>query len=95
MHAQRGNLDHLRDVLATYMARKGLRSTEQRRLIIETFSTRPRTSRSKSCSGKCAAPTRGVGYATVYRHLEAARGERRRERAPFRRRSYPLRAGRR
>src|SRR5690349_2230660 len=32
-----GNIEHLRDVLAAYMARKGLRSTEQRRLIVETF----------------------------------------------------------
>jgi Fur family transcriptional regulator, ferric uptake regulator len=70
MHAERVNLDHLRDVLAAYMARKGLRSTEQRRLIVETFFHAPAHITIEELLGQVRSADPRVGYATVYRTLK-------------------------
>jgi len=70
MHAARENIDHLRDLLAAYMARKGLRSTEQRRLIIETFFHAPAHITIEELLGQVRNADPRVGYATVYRTLK-------------------------
>ncbi len=64
------NLEHLRDVLAAYMARKGLRSTEQRRLIVETFFHAPAHITIEALLGQVRSADPRVGYATVYRTLK-------------------------
>ncbi|MET0591806.1 MAG: Fur family transcriptional regulator [Polyangiaceae bacterium] len=65
-----GNIDHLRDVLAAYMARKGLRSTEQRRLIVETFFHSRAHITIEELLGQVRTADPRVGYATVYRTLK-------------------------
>jgi Fur family ferric uptake transcriptional regulator len=64
------NLEHLRDVLNAYMARKGLRSTEQRRLIIDTFFHSPAHITIEDLLGQVRSADPRVGYATVYRTLK-------------------------
>jgi Fur family transcriptional regulator, ferric uptake regulator len=64
------NLDHLRDLLNAYMARKGLRSTEQRRLIIDTFFHAPAHITIEDLLGQVRSADPKVGYATVYRTLK-------------------------
>jgi Fur family ferric uptake transcriptional regulator len=64
------NLERLRDLLAAYMARKGLRSTEQRRLIIETFFHSPAHITIEGLLGQVRSADPRVGYATVYRTLK-------------------------
>jgi Fur family ferric uptake transcriptional regulator len=65
-----GNIEHLRDVLAAYMARKGLRSTEQRRLIVETFFHSHSHITIEELLGQVRSADPRVGYATVYRTLK-------------------------
>lgn len=65
-----GNIDHLRDLLAAYMARKGLRSTEQRRLIVETFFHSRAHITIEELLGQVRSADPRVGYATVYRTLK-------------------------
>jgi Fur family ferric uptake transcriptional regulator len=65
-----GNIEHLRDVLAAYMARKGLRSTEQRRLIVETFFHSHSHITIEELLGRVRSADPRVGYATVYRTLK-------------------------
>jgi Fur family transcriptional regulator, ferric uptake regulator len=67
---ERENLDHLRDLLAAYMAKKGLRSTEQRRLIVETFFHSPAHITIEELLGQVRSADPKVGYATVYRTLK-------------------------
>src|SRR5260370_7145419 len=64
------SLDHLRDLLNTYMERKGLRSTEQRRLIIDTFFHAPAHITIEDLLGQVRTADPRVGYATVYRTLK-------------------------
>ncbi len=64
------SLDHLRDLLNTYMERKGLRSTEQRRLIIDTFFHSPAHITIEDLLGQVRTADPRVGYATVYRTLK-------------------------
>ena len=52
------------------MARKGLRSTEQRRLIIETFFHSPAHITIEGLLGQVRSADPRVGYATVYRTLK-------------------------
>jgi Fur family transcriptional regulator, ferric uptake regulator len=68
--ASNGNIEHLRDVLAAYMARKGLRSTEQRRLIVETFFHSHSHITIEELLGQVRSADPRVGYATVYRTLK-------------------------
>jgi len=63
------NVDHLRDMLNEYMERKGLRSTEQRRLIIDTFFKGPAHVTIEDLLGQVRSADPRVGYATVYRTL--------------------------
>jgi Fur family transcriptional regulator, ferric uptake regulator len=64
------SLEHLRDLLNTYMERKGLRSTEQRRLIIDTFFHAPAHITIEDLLGQVRSADPRVGYATVYRTLK-------------------------
>ncbi len=64
------HLERLRDQLAAYMAKKGLRSTEQRRLIIETFFHSPSHITIEDLLGQVRSADPRVGYATVYRTLK-------------------------
>jgi Fur family ferric uptake transcriptional regulator len=70
METQHATIEHLRDILAAYMARKGLRSTEQRRLIIETFFHAPAHITIEELLGQVRSADPRVGYATVYRTLK-------------------------
>jgi Fur family transcriptional regulator, ferric uptake regulator len=70
METERNNLEHLRDLLAAYMAKKGLRSTEQRRLIVETFFHSPAHITIEELLGQVRSADPKVGYATVYRTLK-------------------------
>lgn len=70
MQSHRPKVDRLRDLLAAYMARKGLRSTEQRRLIVETFFEAPSHITIEELLAEVRHADPKVGYATVYRTLK-------------------------
>ena len=62
--------EELRDVLDAYMAEHGLRATEQRRLIIDTFiASEPHVSIDELLTSVRKKDGR-IGYATVYRTLK-------------------------
>jgi Fur family transcriptional regulator, ferric uptake regulator len=61
---------HLRGVLQAYMVKKGLRSTEQRRLIVETFFQAPAHITIEELLAQVRSSDSRVGYATVYRTLK-------------------------
>jgi Fur family ferric uptake transcriptional regulator len=63
-------LDRLRARLQTYMLKKGLRSTAQRRLIVDTFFDNASHMTIEELLGEVRARDRGIGYATVYRTLK-------------------------
>ena len=63
-------LDRLRARLQSYMLKKGLRSTAQRRLIVDTFFGGPSHRTIEELLGEVRAQDRGIGYATVYRTLK-------------------------
>lgn len=69
-HATPDRLTHLRGVLEAYMAKKGLRSTEQRRLIVETFFESSEHITIDELLARVRAVDARVGYATVYRTLK-------------------------
>src|SRR3954471_18496916 len=60
----------LRGLLAAYMAKRGLRSTEQRRLIIETFFQAAAHITIEELLAQVRHADPRVGYATVYRTLK-------------------------
>ncbi len=64
------NFEHFRDLLQQYMAKKGLRSTDQRRLIIETFFEAPNHVSIEELLAVVRDKDPRVGYATVYRTLK-------------------------
>src|SRR5437762_2108264 len=64
------DLDHFRSILTAYMAKKGLRSTDQRRLIVETFFHAENHVSIEELLGQVRAQDPRVGYATVYRTLK-------------------------
>jgi Fur family ferric uptake transcriptional regulator len=64
------SLDHFRELLQTHMAKKGLRSTDQRRLIVETFFRAPNHVSIEELLASVRAQDPKVGYATVYRTLK-------------------------
>ena len=64
------DLDHFRSLLATHMARKGLRSTDQRRLIVETFFASNDHVSIEQLLASVRSRDPKVGYATVYRTLK-------------------------
>ncbi len=63
-------LDHFRDMLQAYMDRKGLRSTDQRKLIVETFFRADNHVSIEELLAQVREKDRRVGYATVYRTLK-------------------------
>jgi Fur family ferric uptake transcriptional regulator len=63
-------LEHFRALLQQYMAKKGLRSTDQRRIIIDTFFTAPNHVSIEELLAEVRREDPRVGYATVYRTLK-------------------------
>lgn len=68
--ADRPGLDRLRKTLQAYMTRNGLRSTEQRRQIIDTFFDGPEHVTIDEVLARVAEKDRKIGYATVYRTMK-------------------------
>jgi Fur family ferric uptake transcriptional regulator len=64
------NVDRLRTDLNAFMTRRGLRSTEQRRLIIDTFFDSSEHITIDGLLEQVRAIDPRVGYATVYRTLK-------------------------
>jgi Fur family ferric uptake transcriptional regulator len=64
------NLEHFRTALHEHMARRGLRSTDQRKLIVETFFQSPSHVSIEELLAKVRAQDPRIGYATVYRTLK-------------------------
>jgi Fur family ferric uptake transcriptional regulator len=56
-------------MLSAYMSKKGLRSTDQRRLIVETFFSSDNHVSIEELLAQVRAKEPRVGYATVYRTL--------------------------
>lgn len=69
-HIEKVALDRLRGRLQAYMAKKGLRSTAQRRLIVDTFFAGAPHMTIEDLLTEVRARDRGIGYATVYRTLK-------------------------
>jgi len=65
-----GALEHFRAMLQAYMAKKGLRSTDQRKLIVETFFQANNHVSIEELLAQVRAKDPRVGYATVYRTLK-------------------------
>jgi Fur family transcriptional regulator, ferric uptake regulator len=63
-------LDHFRVILQAYMEKKGLRSTDQRKLIVETFFHADNHVSIEELLAQVRAKDPRVGYATVYRTLK-------------------------
>jgi len=64
------DLERLRRTLEAYMARQGLRSTEQRRLIIDTFFGTSEHVTIEDLLTAVKSRDNRIGYATVYRTLK-------------------------
>jgi len=64
------DLEQFRQALQAYMETKGLRSTDQRRLIVETFFRAPNHVSIEELLAQVRAEDPKVGYATVYRTLK-------------------------
>src|ERR1700722_540911 len=64
------NLEHFRALLQTHMVKKGLRSTDQRRLIVETFFRSPNHVSIEELLAQGRTEDRKIGYAPVYRTLK-------------------------
>ena len=64
------NLEHFREMLTTHMERRGLRSTDQRKLIVETFFKAPNHVSIEELLAQVRQQDPKVGYATVYRTLK-------------------------
>lgn len=62
--------DRLRERLESYMAKKKLRSTAQRRLIVDTFFGGHPHVTIEDLLAEVRTHDRGIGYATVYRTLK-------------------------
>ncbi len=64
------DFEPFRQTLQAYMDTKGLRSTDQRRLIVETFFRAPNHVSIEELLAQVRALDPKVGYATVYRTLK-------------------------
>ena len=64
------SLTHFRTLLANHMAKKGLRQTDQRKLIVETFFNSANHVSIEELLAEVRAKDPRVGYATVYRTLK-------------------------
>jgi Fur family ferric uptake transcriptional regulator len=62
--------EHARELLRAYMARKGLRSTDQRRVIVDIFLASGDHVSIEELLTRVRAQDPRVGYATVYRTLK-------------------------
>ena len=67
---RRPDVDRLRRDLDAYMVRRGLRSTEQRRLIIDTFFASPEHVSLDELLERVRVSDSRIGYATVYRTIK-------------------------
>jgi len=67
---QQAELQELRERLDAYMAKKGLRSTNQRRVITESFFDSPKHVTIEELLAQVRERDRRIGYATVYRTLK-------------------------
>jgi Fur family ferric uptake transcriptional regulator len=63
-------LARLRERLQSYMVKKGLRSTAQRRLIVDTFFEGASHMTIEDLLAEVRSKDKGIGYATVYRTLK-------------------------
>lgn len=64
------NVERLRERLQVYMTERGLRSTGQRRLIVDTFFEIREHITIEQLLGLVRGEDPGIGYATVYRTLK-------------------------
>jgi Fur family ferric uptake transcriptional regulator len=64
------DFEHFRALLHAYMLKKGLRGTDQRRLIVETFFHAKNHVSIEELLGEVRAQDSRIGYATVYRTLK-------------------------
>jgi Fur family ferric uptake transcriptional regulator len=64
------NLEHFRALLHEHMAKRRLRSTDQRKLIVETFFLSPNHVSIEELLSQVREQDPRVGYATVYRTLK-------------------------
>lgn len=64
------NLEHFRALLHEHMAKRRLRSTEQRTLIVDTFFQAPNHVSIEELLAQVRQQDPRVGYATVYRTLK-------------------------
>ena len=64
------NLDHFRALLHDHMEKRGLRKTEQRNVIVETFFAAPHHISIEELLAQVRHKDPRVGYATVYRTLK-------------------------
>jgi Fur family ferric uptake transcriptional regulator len=70
LHRSGTELEHFRSMLQAYMDKKGLRSTGQRKLIVETFFHADNHVSIEELLAQVRVKDRRVGYATVYRTLK-------------------------
>jgi Fur family ferric uptake transcriptional regulator len=63
-------LDTLRARLSAHMSKKGLRSTDQRRIIVDAFFAAPNHISIEELLAAVRTQDAGIGYATVYRTLK-------------------------
>lgn len=68
--SRRPDVQRLRENLEAYMARHGLRSTEQRRLIVDTFFASPEHVTLDQLLERVRTADSRIGYATVYRTMK-------------------------
>jgi len=68
--SRHADVERLRQNLEAYMARHGLRSTEQRRLIVDTFFASPEHVTLEQLLERVRASDSRIGYATVYRTMK-------------------------
>ena len=68
--AEAPNLEHFRALLHEHMVKRGLRSTDQRKLIVESFFQAPNHVSIEELLSQVRAQDPKVGYATVYRTLK-------------------------
>lgn len=64
------NLEHFRQLLHDHMVKRGLRSTDQRRLIVDIFFQAPNHVSIEELLAEVRKQDSKVGYATVYRTLK-------------------------
>lgn len=64
------NFEHFRTILQEHMLKRGLRSTDQRKLIVETFFQSPNHVSIEELLAEVRRQDPRVGYATVYRTLK-------------------------